>query len=209
MSNRTTGILLAAGEGLRFSPNGRYNKLMMALPDGTPIALASLYALQASVGHVIAVVRPHATTLSEILRNAGAEVLVCRNADEGMGHSLACVAQRCLHGPTDCVVALADMPWVQSETIDALVDALEYAPIVAPMYHERRGQPVGFSSALLPAIARLEGDLGARALLERYGFHGVECNDPGVLRDVDEPTDLAVLFDATFTKSLQTLQVAA
>ncbi|MGD7313419.1 molybdopterin-guanine dinucleotide biosynthesis protein MobA, partial [Ralstonia pseudosolanacearum] len=33
------GVLLAAGRGSRFDPDGTVNKLLAALPDGTPVAV--------------------------------------------------------------------------------------------------------------------------------------------------------------------------
>ncbi|MGE5791410.1 MAG: NTP transferase domain-containing protein, partial [Bacteroidota bacterium] len=79
------GILLAGGASTRFGSN----KLLHPLPDGTPIAVASLGNLKAALPRVVAVVRPGADAVAQLLRAGGAEVTVCDRADDGMGTTLA------------------------------------------------------------------------------------------------------------------------
>ena len=66
----------------------------------------------------------------------------------------------------------------------------EGAVIAAPVFNGRRGNPAGFSAALLPELLALRGDEGARSLFERHAFAAVSVADAGVLRDVDHPADL-------------------
>ncbi|ALM83412.1 NTP transferase domain-containing protein [Bordetella sp. N] len=89
------------------------------------------------------------------------------------------------------LVALGDMPWVTPATLQAICQAGAGHPIVAPEYDGRRGHPVAFAWDLLPELARLDGDTGARVLLQRHGVHLLPCHDAGVLRDVDTIADLA------------------
>ena len=63
-ASSTTALLLAAGRGTRFDPNGLQNKLLAPLPDGTPVACAAARALFAILPHVTAVVRPGAEALA-------------------------------------------------------------------------------------------------------------------------------------------------
>jgi len=53
-----TGVLLAAGFGSRFDPQGQHNKLLARMPDGTPVAHESAHRLLQVVTRVVAVVRP-------------------------------------------------------------------------------------------------------------------------------------------------------
>lgn len=184
------GIFLAAGSGSRFSPDGSHDKLLATLADGTPLAVASLRLLQPVCERVIAVVRPEALTLTSVLADAGAEVLPCPNAAEGMGASLAWAARACLRHPAPCIVALADMPWIRPQTFAQVAALLALHAVVAPVFDGRRGHPVGFAGALLPMLATLRGDAGARHLLQSHQIYQMDCDDPGVLRDVDLPEDL-------------------
>jgi molybdenum cofactor cytidylyltransferase len=91
------------------------------------------------------------------------------------------------------VIALADMPYVQAATLDALVDALRQgADIALPVYQGRRGNPVGFSRKYLPQLLALGGDRGARELIKAYPVTEVAVDDAGVVRDIDTEADLYV-----------------
>ncbi|MGH8738756.1 MAG: nucleotidyltransferase family protein, partial [Burkholderiales bacterium] len=92
------------------------------------------------------------------------------------------------------VVALGDMPFVRPSTIAAVCDALDAgAPLAAPYFRTRRGHPVGIAGRFRAELEALGGDEGARALLERHaaGLVKIPCGDPGVIRDIDAPGDLA------------------
>jgi molybdenum cofactor cytidylyltransferase len=92
------------------------------------------------------------------------------------------------------IVALGDMPFVQSETVREVARRLrEGGQIVVPRHLGRRGHPVGFGRIHLGELRELTGDRGARALLERWQDHVqvIDVEDSGVLQDIDLPSDLA------------------
>ncbi len=183
------GILLAAGRSLRFGAD----KLLHPLPDGTPMAVAALRHLRAAVPAVVAVVRDEDDPLARLLRAEGARVSACPRAGEGMGASLAWGVGRAAQAE-GWVIALADMPFIRPLTIAAVARALEGgALIAAPVHAGRRGHPVGFGAGLREALLALGGDQGARSLLARHAARVVEieCEDPGILLDVDRPEDLS------------------
>src|SRR5581483_1569221 len=89
------------------------------------------------------------------------------------------------------IVALADMPRIQSSTIEAVARALDGgASLVAPFYAGQRGHPVGFGAGHREALLSLDGDSGARALLKSERVMRLDVDDAGILRDVDTPEDL-------------------
>jgi molybdenum cofactor cytidylyltransferase len=140
----------------------------------------------------VAVVRPRAQRLAKLLRDAGCETVVCGNAAEGMGTSLA-AGIRATSDAHGWVIALADMPFLRLETIRAIARALsDGAAIAAPAYHGERGHPVGFARRFFDELGALHGDEGARDLLKRYPdlLTLYEVDDPGILRDIDKPSDL-------------------
>jgi molybdenum cofactor cytidylyltransferase len=178
------GILLAAGTSRRFGGD----KLSFPLPDGTLIAVASAATLVAALPRVVAVVRPGARAHAA-LRACGAQVVVCPRADEGMGTSLAW-GVAATAGWTGWVVALADMPFVKPVTVSALVAAVTHgAALAAPRYQGRRGHPVCFGASYREALLELRGDRGGRDLLRSAGnrIRLLDCDDPGVLADIDTP----------------------
>jgi molybdenum cofactor cytidylyltransferase len=67
------------------------------------------------------------------------------------------------------------------------------APLAAPYFRTRRGHPVGIAGAFYDELLGLKGDEGARQLLARNEarLRKVPVGDPGVIRDIDTPGDLA------------------
>lgn len=182
------GIFLAAGTSTRFGSD----KLLYPLGDGRAVAVTALANLRAAIPQVIAVVRPGVPVLESGLSEAGAKVLLCANADQGMGVSLA-TAVSASGSAAGWVIALADMPYIRPETIAIIAAALAAgAAIVAPAFRGERGHPVGFSAQFRGELEALRGDEGARSLLKQYAHlvQLIEVNDPGVCRDIDTPADL-------------------
>jgi molybdenum cofactor cytidylyltransferase len=188
-----TGVLLAAGTGSRFDPDGLRNKLLAPLPGGTCVAREAAHRLLLVVPKVIAVVRPGAETLACVLNEAGCDVVYSADAERGMGASLA-AGVSAAGDAESWIVALADMPRIAVETIAAVARAVdEGAALAAPFYEGQRGHPVGFGLEHREALLALDGDAGARALLATQPLTRLDVNDPGILRDVDTPADLSDL----------------
>src|SRR6266581_8144523 len=123
----------------------------------------------------------------------GSNTVVCKNAGEGMGTSLA-AGVRAAADAHGWLVALADMPFLRPQTIRVIAQALsDGAAIAAPAYRGERGHPVGFARRFFDELSALHGDHGARELLAQHPDWVTlyEVDDPGVLRDIDKPSDLA------------------
>lgn len=183
------GLLLAAGSASRFGSD----KLQHPLPHGIAIAVQAARHLKSEIPYVVAVVRDAGGETARALAAEGCEVAVCANAAEGMGASLACGARAA--GAADAyLVALADMPFVRRSTIAAVRDALAGgALLAAPYFRARRGHPVGFAGALRGELEALTGDEGARRVVDAHAAQMVRVpvGDPGAIRDIDRPADLA------------------
>jgi len=187
------GILLAAGFSRRF---GISDKLLQALPDGNPIALASAKRLIEAIPLSIAVVRPENKALALLLQDAGLKVFFCSEQETEMADSLSAAIKFSAsfsESSDGLVIALADMPYIDSKTAAAIASKLsEGASIVVPTYQGKRGHPVGFSAKFRADLESLHGDEGARSILKRYPEEVVflECDDSGILADIDTPADL-------------------
>lgn len=183
------GVLLAAGAGTRFGGA----KLLARLADGTPVAVSAARALRACVDRCVAVVRPSDAALAALLAAEGLTVLPFERAADGMGASLA-FGVASVAEADGWVVALADMPFVRPETVEAVVARLRAgAWIAAPFHAGRRGHPVGFARGLLADLTALTGDVGAREILARDAarIEAVETADVGIHMDVDALGDLS------------------
>lgn len=195
------GLLLAAGHSRRF---GQADKLMHTLSDGRSIAVTAAQNLLAALPRVVAVTRPHNTELQRELRALGVTVTRCTDTEVEMADTLAAGVRLCAqawaaddtqrHG---VVIALADMPYIRSDTITRIVHALAAgAGIVVPTYTQdgivKRGHPVAFAASFAGELLALRGDVGAKSLLQRYAQHIIylPCDDPGILQDIDTVDDI-------------------
>jgi len=183
------GLLLAAGSASRFGSD----KLRHELPHGVSIAVQSARHLKLELPRVVAVVRPGSDELAQALAAEKCEVVTCHNAAEGMGASLACAARAA--GEADgYLIALADMPFLRRTTIAAVREALVAgAPLAAPYFRARRGHPVGLSRRFFQELLALRGDEGAKHVIavNEKRMVKIPVGDPGALRDIDRPEDLA------------------
>lgn len=183
-------LLLAAGRGRRFGADKR----QALLPNGSTLLQQTLGELRGAGLPLRICLRPGDAIPQGLF--APGEALFCPGAEQGMGVSLAQgVAQ--LPGDWDGVlVALADMPRIKPATVQAVAAALQPGGIVVPLYREQRGHPVALHRDWFAALRALQGDRGARALVDAAGSacRWLPVEDSGVVQDVDCPADLAALF---------------
>ncbi len=181
------GVLLAAGSSTRFGAH----KLLHRLDDGVALAEHAARHLIAALPTSIAIVRPGDGAVHDIMRGLGLSIVECANATQGMGSSIAC-GVAAMPDVDGWVIALADMPWIQPQTIRRVAQQLHAgAGIAAPLYQARRGHPVGFAAKFKTHLSLLQGDDGARHVIESAPdqLALVRTDDIGVLLDVDIPTD--------------------
>lgn len=185
---RTGAVVLAAGLSRRM---GADPKLMLPWQD-RPLIDHSLTSV-ADLDAVVAVVppAPHPVT-AHLAARPDLETVVNPQPAAGLGASLALGAQHLRDRVDRLLVLPGDMPAITADTVTALLKAADANPdrsIAFPVYRGRRGHPVLFDAAHLPALSALSGDEGARALLAAQGGQAlaVPVGDPGVVRDVDDP----------------------
>jgi molybdenum cofactor cytidylyltransferase len=158
---------------------------------GQSVIARSASQLKEAFPNSFAVVSENAMQIQQSLTALALPFCICENAQDGMANSLV-TALRQLPSDTDAVViALADMPFVQRDTLSQIrASLMAGAEIVVPTYQGQRGNPVGFAIKYLPQLLSLQGDRGARPLLLAYPVTEIAVSDPGILRDIDVPADL-------------------
>lgn len=188
---RFAALVLAAGSGSRFG-GGK----LLADWRGAPLLQAALAAARAApVGSVTVVTGADAEAVEAVVRRFDPAIGIVHAPDhaEGMGASLRTGIAALPAGVAGAFVFLGDMPRVPHAVLAPLAQAVAAgAPAAAPVFEGRRGNPVVLSAALFPQIAALEGDTGARAVLQSLGdrLALIPAPDDGVLFDVDRRADL-------------------
>jgi molybdenum cofactor cytidylyltransferase len=194
-------IVLAAGASRRFG-SGKLLHPVTLHGVTLPLAAHSLLPWLETFGHITVVVRPGAEvfcsaieTALGAIRPAAIRWIVCADAAQGMAASLACGVSA-NRGAAGWLIGLADMPAVPSAAIAGVRNALlAGADLAAPSCDGRRGHPVGFASYYREELLVLQGDTGARRLLERdiSNVVHIKIDNDGIFADIDIPSDLQYL----------------
>lgn len=192
----TPGIVLAAGSSTRM---GRA-KALLASGD-RPFVRRILDTLEAGgIANRLVVVRPGDRALVATIEAAGARAISNPRADEGQLSSLIAGLDAADTDGVDAVlVTLVDVPLLDSSTVRDLLAraAMSSAPIVRAVYRGRHGHPVIFKRATFAALRGADPAVGAKAVVRANVVEDVEIDDPGVVEDVDTPSDYERLFGPT------------
>ena len=181
-------LVLAAGESRRFgSP-----KQLARIGDRPLLPLAVARAVQVA-GHAVTVVLgAYATDLTPALRHAAVGIAINRNWREGIASSIrAGLAQ--VPGSADAVlVMLADQPDVTHDDLARLSGAWRNQPdwLVAASFSGTVGAPAIFPRWCFNDLQQLQGDRGARAVLQRHLDRLIRVTMPSAAIDIDTPEDL-------------------
>ena len=151
-------------------------------------------ALASRCRDVIVVLGANADVYEPLL--GGLQVRIVRNPDpsEGMGSSIRVGIEAVPPEADGVVILLADQPFITPDVIDRLLDvaAADRKRIVASAYQQTAGPPVYFHRALFLDLLTLEGDRGARSVIETYPKEGVALPLPETASaDIDSADDLA------------------
>jgi len=185
-------VVLAAGRSTRM---GGPNKLLAEI-GGRPLVRIAVEQALASRAKPVIVVTGHERERVEAALK-GLPVQFVHNPDfaTGLGGSVRTGIAAVPAAADGAIVCLGDMPQVDAALIDRLIAGFapeQGALAVVPTIDGQRGNPVLWSRRFFPDLMAIEGDVGARNLINRYGEAVVEVpvTGKGALVDVDTPEAL-------------------
>jgi molybdenum cofactor cytidylyltransferase len=176
------GLVLAAGAGTRFGDQPK----QLAELDGRPLLEWAVRAQcdAPTLERVVVVLGSSAARIRDTVEFGRAEVVVCPDWDAGQSASLRFGLARLTDADT-VVGTLGDAPLITSAVIERFAGA---QPGTRAIYDGRPGHPVVLGSEQIAGLTRLDGDIGARKLLD--GGPVIEIGHICSGRDVDTPEDL-------------------
>jgi molybdenum cofactor cytidylyltransferase len=187
-------IVLAAGASTRFgSPK------QLADIDGHAM-LETVVSRAAALGEVrvTVVLGAEADAVRPSLRDSRAGVVVNSDYRDGISTSIRAGIERLPAQVAAVMILLGDQAAVTTEDLGRLVGCWKSKPecIVAAQYGDVIGVPAIFPADLLPELAALKGDRGARALISQHRQRVVTVPMPSAAIDIDTVDDLGRLHDS-------------
>jgi len=182
---KIAALLLAAGRSSRFGGDklaAKIHERSILERSATVVAKTNCYWRIA----VTAPASPHPPAL-------GFQSIENKERDEGIASSIRLgVSWAEDVGADGVLIALADMPYVETHHFQALIDRALAAPVQLSFttVGDRRMAPAAFLKRWFPALLALHGDEGARAII-RDAPNDASVEAPiESLRDIDQPDDL-------------------
>ena len=186
-------VILAAGESKRMG----FPKQLIEICGEKIIRIVVMKVLNVGFGDIVVVLGHMAGDIARYIDDMiGIKIIVNPRYREGMSTSLIEGIKNLRQDIEAFMVILGDQPFVLKETMEKIIETyygMERKPLmVVPTYRGLRGNPVLISSRIAKEIMSLRGDIGARALMERYKAYisYIETQDPGVVLDIDTKEDL-------------------
>jgi len=192
-------IILAAGAATRM---GRPKQLLSY--QGRSLILHAVEVALASMSQpIIVVLGAYVEQIKPELMPKAVQVVENSQWQEGMSSSIRAGISMLLktNSKLDAVIiSLADQPLVSPQIFNQLIQSYQETQkvIIASKYNETTGVPALFSNALFPELMQLEGDQGAKALIQKYIDTGLILLIPEAAIDIDTPDDYKQLLLKNF-----------
>ena len=184
-----SAILLAAGESKRL----RMPKLLLPFGKSTILEQTIDNLLNSSVDEVIVVLGYRAEEMMRKLANRPVKIAINPIYHQGMSTSIVKGLSLVNNRAQAVMVALADQPLINSQTINRLIEeSLGYDKgIVIPTYQAERGHPIIFASEYKEELLGLKGDIGGRQTIKEHPNDILEviADSKAITMDVDTIND--------------------
>lgn len=211
--SRVGALILAAGRSTRM---GSSNKLLAPLAGQPMVSHVIAAAKNANLATITLITGHDSDKMDQLFAHEQINIIYNPDYASGMASSLRRGLTTIDKNIDAVLVLLGDMPFVSTKVINSLVEAFYAAhnvgnglDIVAPMYGNKRGNPVLWSVRYLDELRAIKGDTGGRYLLNKYAHRVaiVATEEDGSIIDIDTPQVL-VQWQETATPTLPTIKQA-
>lgn len=166
--NENVIIILAAGASTRM----KQPKQLLPYESQTLLA-HTIKEAQKSLMPVIVVLGANAKEIQGKIKSMQEEIVINEEWETGMSSSIKAGLQKALdnfHEMQNCILAVCDQPYISSVLFQQLVDEKKQVGknIVACSYADTLGTPCLFDKKYFAELLQLEGDHGAKNILQKY-----------------------------------------
>lgn len=185
-------LVLAAGASTRFGRTKQLEKF-----EGMPLAKSAVRKAESVCGdRTVLVTGKDWKEVASACEPLAGFFVINSEYEQGLASSIACGVRAVAQSADAILLMLADLPLITTEHLENLVNAWIEAPtsIVASAFEETLGPPCVFPKADFEALLALQGDRGARPVIEanRARVQSIACEEAAF--DIDRPEDLAGIY---------------
>ena len=194
-----SSILLAAGQSKRM--NGE-NKLIKEI-NGVPLINHAIEnILGSAVDEIVIIVGFEKEIIENIIKkNKKIKIIYNKDFKTGISSSIKIGLNNISNKSEDFFISLGDMPNVNQNIYNKLIKAkykynkklkVEYKKeIIIPTYEGKEGNPILFSKFMKEKVMDIEGDFGAKKIIElnKKKVLNVPFKNSGIILDFDRRED--------------------
>ena len=184
-----SSILLAAGQSKRMLGENKLTKDVKGIPL---IKRALNNILKSQVNEIIIVLGYQQKTIEKLIhKKSKIKFVFNSNFESGMASSIKKGIENLSNKSDAFFISLGDMPSINYETYNLLIKFKKNKKAIIPMFKGQKGNPVLFPKSFEKKLLSIQGDFGAKKILEinKKEVLNLEINDPGIIKDLDIPKD--------------------
>ena len=188
-----SAILLAAGKSMRMKDENKLTKKI----DGIPLINHSVKnIINSSINELIIVLGYQNEIVEKIIdKNKKIKFVFNKDFESGMASSIKVGLKQMSKKTEFFLICLGDMPMINSNIYDQLIKFRNQNEIIVPIYKGQQGNPVLFKKSMKEEIMSIEGDIGAKKLIElnKNKVLNIKINDKNIIRDYNTKENFTII----------------
>ena len=184
-----SAILLAAGQSKRMVGENKLTKEIKGIPL---IKLSIKNILASSIDELIVILGYQKEIIEKIIdKNKRIKFVFNGNFENGMASSIKTGLSNLSEKTEAFFICLGDMPMVNSDIYNQLIQSKNNKEIIVPTYKGQQGNPILFSKSIKEKIMTIQGDVGAKKILElnKNKILNVEVGNQSIRKDFNTKDD--------------------
>ena len=184
-----SAILLAAGLSKRMDGENKLAKKIQNIPL---IKLSVKNILASSIDELIVILGYQKEIIEKIIdKNERIKFAFNVNFESGIASSIKIGLNNLSEKTEAFFICLGDMPMVNSNIYNQLIQSKNNKEIIVPTYKGQQGNPILFSKSIKEKIMTIQGDVGAKKILElnKNKILNVEVGNQSIRKDFNTKDD--------------------